>query len=63
MSHEALSKHGQVWLDEYALDLKKLGDIDAYIANYIADPLNDSTDFMREEFNAAFLPGLSYEEQ
>jgi len=63
MSHEALSRHGQVWLDEYALDLKKLGNIDAYIENYIADPMNDSTDLMRDEFNAAFLPGLSYEEQ
>ncbi|MDE7334603.1 MAG: sialate O-acetylesterase [Lachnospiraceae bacterium] len=61
MDEEHLSKHGQIWLDEYQEGLKNIPE--DYVENFRKNPMNDRGNPFENAFGETMLFGLSHEEQ
>ena len=55
---------GECWLESYAKELEKIGDLDAYKETFRCDPANDKTHLLEDPVSIKFVKeGLSREEQ
>lgn len=61
MDETHLSKHGQIWLDEYREGLKSIPA--DYVENFRKNPMNDRGNPFADPFGETMLFGLSHEEQ
>ena len=62
MDEETAKDCASVWLEDYETDLAKIGDLDKYIKEYKANPMNDKSHPFDNLFSDRMMYGLPYEE-